>query len=361
MYGMKYIILIFLLLTLSITSALEPVVVKELDTEPTWMVIENDTLYVTYTTPRTAGIMRFDINDIDNEEVVFNNFFKSSDLFIAEDFLISNLNLGDSYKEEHRNQTTKIDISNLKKDPRVASFTIDLAGICYDGSGYVYYTELDSDTISRFDLYYYYTIVPKVIYSQFENPTSVLFHNNNLWVLHDNGTKISKLSVLTADRVSTEIFTELAPISILKAEGDNFYAIQKEDNKVFKFDPDDPVPVMEYVTQFDTNAFDFELYKGDLYYTLREERKIMVLKNVVTSVEKLEYISTLISPNPTSEFVSFPTITSPTTIEIYNSSGNKILTTGINPNEEIDISSLPSGTYTIRTENNLFGRFIKLD
>ncbi len=359
---MRIVALILLIFSFDVGRAEEPTVYKLIEGYPTWLNVSEDYIYISYTGPRSGGIFRYNLNSPEEESVVISkNIWETSSLFRSEEFLLTQIDFNQKDDPGYYSRLVKFDLSSENFKLKAYGGSDKFVGLCYNGNGEIYYTKANSNEISKFTLVDFGSVAPKLIYSQYENPTSVLFHNHNLWVMHDNGTKISKLTVLTADRVSTEVFSDLPPSKSMKAVDNYAYITQHYENKIFRFNLDDPNPEIEEVVQFDINAFDSEYYKGDLYYTLKEEQKVMVLRNVVTSIDIPEFLHTTISPNPSSDFVSLTSLTSPTTIEVYNSSGELVITKHVNPNEEIDISHLVNGTYTIRTEKNLFGRFVKID
>ena len=348
--------------SLDIAYGDEPIVYKLIEGYPTWLNVSDDNIYISYTGPRSGGIIRYNLNSPEEDSVIISkNIWETASLFRSEEFLLTQIDFNQKDDPGYYSRLVKIDLSNEKFKLIAFGGKERITSLCYNGDGEVYYTEEYSNNITKFSLQDFGTTTQRLIYSQYENPTSVLFHRNYLWVMHDNGTKISKLSVLTADRVSTEVFSDLPPSTSMKAEGNYVYITQRNENKVFRFNLEDTTPEIEYVTQFDYNAVDSEFYKGDLYFTMKAEQKIMVVRNVVTSIDIPEFLQATISPNPSSDFVSIPSLTGSATIEIYNSSGALVLTRRVNPNEEIDISKFTSGTYTIRTEDNLFGRFVKID
>ncbi len=100
---------------------------------------------------------------------------------------------------------------------------------------------------------------------------------------------------------------------------------------------------------------DINNLNGDNYY-------IAVLEEEVLTTNEVDKNNTLkIYPNPTSDFINIVTKEKINNIEIYDSTGRKIISE-LNSNNRIDVRKLINGVYYIRVttdKNNLTSKFIK--
>ena len=97
---------------------------------------------------------------------------------------------------------------------------------------------------------------------------------------------------------------------------------------------------------------------SSLSQSLNNELEGLKIRIAFAEIDEDELNPMTLYPNPAKESIRILGIEANSTIEIYNSLGERVRTVSASPDQEIGVSDLASGLYLVRCGNRIL-RFIK--
>ncbi|PWK19763.1 T9SS type A sorting domain-containing protein [Xanthomarina spongicola] len=200
------------------------------------------------------------------------------------------------------------------------------------------------------------TVQPEIVLDNIEDRV-LAFANKDDDLYFGFSNKVSKINVTDENPVPEEVVTGLES---------NVYTLEFYNNillmgmaiadKIAKIDLDADVPEVEdFMTTTIGQPSFLLLIEDDLFIAGGfDGGNIFKVENLSTllSVENnLPFIIKKIYPNPTSDYLQISGLKENIQYEIYNTNGAKVSTGILEPNSQIDISSLSSGMYNLKLKD----------
>lgn len=233
--------------------------------------------------------------------------------------------------------------------------------------GFLYYSEVNSGTISKIDL-------------SITNPTPITVINttcscriygleisgNELYYSQSNSgnySTIYKIDVTNASTTPVFVMDSSSGFTSahrLRKIGDYIYVSDIISDKVFKFNMTDNNPSLELVVSNVNGAKDCIPYLDDLYIVESAANKILKLSKYNLGVDEFYLNETIkLYPNPSNDYIIISNINEAFEYKILSTLGQLIIQGKSEPNKKINISRLEQGTYYLFFKNGYTKRFIK--
>ena len=160
-------------------------------------------------------------------------------------------------------------------------------------------------------------ITPKLFLSGFEKPFGMRLYKDILYIAELDGDKISSIDLAAPNPVKTVLYSDI------------------------------PSPV------------DIEVNDMGIFVMHENPNRIILLKNTL-GIDKISKPVLKLYPNPTSDYLEFTDIFTPTEYVIYDTFGKTVSKGRLEPKSKIEINQLSTGIYFLHLKNNTPIKFVKL-
>src|SRR5690554_1014750 len=340
--------------------------VGNLPNPPSSIATYNNFLYVSLQSESNSSIVKYNLNDIEPApELVLENIRNLTGLAVYNDILLiaewGNHNEPDG-------KIYQMNFSNEGSITQIAENLIDPNKLKVHDN-YLYFSDTNGYYISRIDLSgNSFEMETVVSYPNSVNPFGVEIYDNYLYYIEIesiDGLQIFRLKRqnLTNLNEPSELIINVSDSILSRPIGlhliDNHLLISDIDlNAIFTLNLTDNNQIEMLVDNLN-GVIDCEYIDGDLYMVEFDDFEISVLRDVNLSTQNHSPNQINIYPNPTTGYVYFPESCYHMDYEIFDMKGKLINHGRINSLGYINLSTLPSGIYLIKLENQFVNKIIK--
>jgi hypothetical protein len=311
------------------------------------LLIHNDILY--YSTE--IEIFYFNINDTNPiPTLLIDNLNNPTGMAIKDGFLyVAIFDDGDIIKLDLSvTNPSPIDVTFFGQTPNMLEF---------EGNN-LYYTDNNGKRIYRKDITNSSTSAENFLNTTPTGPIGLAIKDNFIYYNLPAAGTIYKLGLNDPQGTPILVLAGLNRPLGMEFKDDELYIADRDNNSIVKINITGSSPSLETViTNF--NAPDDIAFDGDDLYIINSDEIAKI--DLSLSVNDYTLNDLKLYPNPTTDYLKVSNLSASLKYDIKDLNGRSLQNGTLNPNEQIDTTSLASGTYfiTFHGETSVTKKFLK--
>lgn len=310
-------------------------------------VIHNDLLYYSL----DSEIFYFNINETEpNPLLLINNLNGPAGMAVKDNFLYVAL-FGDG-------EIIKLDLSLPNPSPIDVTFFGQTPNMLEFEGNDLYYSDNNGHRIYRKDITNSSTSAENFLNTPPTGPIGLAIKDNFIYYnLPADGT-IYKLGLNNPQGTPILVVAGLDRPLGMEFKGDELFIADEDGNSIVKINITESSPIVETVVS-NFSAPEDVAFDGEVLYMANGSEIAKI--DLSLSVNDYTLNDLKLYPNPTTDYLKVSNLSTSLKYDIKDINGRSLQNGTLNPNEQIDTTSLASGTYfiTFHGETSVTKKFLK--